>query len=261
MQAYNAKITTTPFYTEYFYSDTPILRGYQDKSRKKHPVSKRPKFILNFSRSALSFRRAKKRLRFAIACNISPAHDLAFWTFTFAPEFDTIAKNETLARDYFRRFMARFKRSTGLELKYVAIAELQKKSGRNAWHFHVLFFNLSFFPHVRMSSLWRAGYVFVVSRQTEISSVQHLIHYMSKYLSKNSDVGRSKKMFWGTRNLEKAKVQYDKPFDFSNWHLYSSSEVVHDQKTTYLLKSYYSKHAITNKTSNAYSHRKIQLSL
>jgi len=164
-----------------------------------------------------------------------------------------------LARHYFSAFIARLRRSTGLDLKYSAIAELQKKSGRNAWHFHVLFYNLPFFPHARMVQFWRAGFVFVSTRRTTISGVQHLINYMSKYLSKNTDVGRSKKLFWGSRNLSKPKVLYNKPFDFTDWSLYSSNEVVYDEKTTYIIKSYYNNHAISNKTTKTYPHRKVQL--
>lgn len=259
MQAYNAKLTISPYYVESLFSPSPILRGYQDKNRKKHIVSGPYKPIVNAPRSRYSYLRAKKRLRFAIASNIDTSNDLSFWSYTFSPIHDKIAKNETNARRYFRNFMQRLRRISGLDLKYVAIAEKQKKSGRNAWHFHVLFFNLTYYPHAKMSQIWNAGFVFVRSRETNIQSVQHLINYMSKYLTKDTDVGRSKKLFWGSRNLVKPLVLYDKPFDFSDWELYSSSEVVYDDKTTYLLKTYFHKHAISNKSSKTYPHRKVRL--
>jgi len=60
MQAYNDKITISPFYIEHLYSPSPILRGYQDKNRKKHIVSKSDRVVLNVSRSRFSYLRAKK---------------------------------------------------------------------------------------------------------------------------------------------------------------------------------------------------------
>lgn len=259
MQAYYDKITYTPFYLEHTHSSSPILRGYQDKNRRKKPVSSGYRPIYNNSRLHFSINRAKKRLRFTIASNISLSHDLAFWSYTFDPKFDKIAKNEVLAREYFRQFMKRMRRISNIDLRYIAIAEKQKKSGRNAWHFHVLFFNLPFYPHENMEAIWKAGFVFVTSKRTDIKSIQHLISYMSKYLSKDTDVGRSKKLFWTSRNLDKPTVLYDKHFDLSSWKLYSSNEVVALGKTTFILKNYFHANATTNKSTTIGAHRKVYL--
>lgn len=257
MRTYSTRLTITPWFIESFVSVSPVLTGYQDKTRSKFIVS-RTKPIVNVSRVASALSRARKRLRYTIASNIDVSSDLSFWTYTFNNENLTTAKHESQAREYFRQFMKRFQRSTHFSLKYVAIAELQKKNGRNAWHFHVLYFNLPFFPHDEMSKYWRGGFVFVSSRRANIESFQHLIIYMSKYLSKDTDIGRSKKLFWGSRGLKKPIIQYNKSFDFTDWTLYSSLEVVALDKPQYFIKTYYNNYAIRNNTKVT-THRTIYL--
>jgi len=243
MRQYHNKITETPYFVEHFFSYSPVLTGYQEKKKGVGFVST-PKPIVNESKQMKAINRARKKLRFTIASNIDTKHDLTFWTFTFDPKYDDVAKNETAAREYFHFFIKRFQRSTSFKLKYLAIAELQKKKGRNAWHFHVVFFNLSFYPHAEMARYWRAGFVFVSSKRTKIHSIQHMIIYLSKYLSKDTDVGRSKKLFWTSRGLNKPTVLLDKPFDFSHWVLYSVLDIEMLDKPQYQIKQYYNKYAI-----------------
>jgi len=246
IKSYKSRITYTPYFIEYFRSESEVLTGYKEKKRGTGYVS-RPKTIVNKDRLSRAISRARKKLRLTVASNIDNKHDLKFWTFTFDPKFDNTAKNEAAAREYFRQFMKRFQRITSFKLKYLAIAELQKKNGRNAWHFHVLFFNLGFYPHSEMSRYWRGGFVFVSTQRTRIQSIQHMIIYLSKYLSKDTDVGRSKKLFWTSRGLKKPTVIYNpQSFDFSDWVLYSDLEVEMLDKPQYIIQTYYNSYGIYN---------------
>lgn len=259
MQRYYDKFTITPNYIEYLHSNSPIYRGYSDSSRRKKPVSKGIRnFPSNRTRFSFALRRAKKRLRLAIASNVSNHAHCYFWTYTFATQPGNLEKNEVWCRSQFRVFMKKLQRQFNSKLKYVAIAELQKKNNRNAWHFHVLFFNLPFYPHSDMESLWSYGFVFVKDKSL-FQSLYHIIFYMSKYLSKHTDVGRSKKLFWGSRNLSKPVVVYDKPVDLSNFRLYSDLSIETDKKPLYTLKTYYANHAISHTTTKINPHRVIYI--
>ena len=256
MYSYTERIVVTPFYIERFLSNSPVIKGFQNPESSSFKARKI--CIDTSARFASAVARARRRLRLLVACNVTVSHDLAFWSFTFNDDHILIAKNEFQAREYFRQFMKRFQRNRTDSLKYVAIAEKQKKNGRNAWHFHVLFFNLPYYPHREMEKLWRGGFVFVTSRSTEIKSIQHLISYMSKYLSKDTDVGKSKKLYWCSRGLQKPQVLYDKSFDFSEWVLYSELEVEVLNRPQYKLQTYYNSYAIRDSTKTV-THRKISI--
>lgn len=254
MQAYFTKLTYTPYYVEMCTSSTPILRGFEQKK------SSSTSGFYSKDRHDFALRRAKKRLRFLISANVSHKDNLAFWSFTFSPKFDHIAKNEVSSRRYFSAFIKRLKRKYNLDIKYVAIAEKQKKNNRNAWHFHVLFFNLPYFPHDQMQDVWSAGFVFVTSRQNGINDVKHIISYMSKYLTKSADIARHKKLFWGSRNLEKPQILYDpQHFDFSQYILYSDINVVALDSTAFTIKTYFHNYAIANKSSTAVTRRTVHI--
>lgn len=254
--SYNDKYVHTPFYIEHYHSSTPIFRGF--RSRRRLSVSRVSQPTSTGPRRSFSLARSRRNLRYSISCNITVGTPLTFWTFTFNEEYKNIGASESASRLFFSRFMYTFKRKYFPDLKYCAIAELQKKNNRNVWHFHVLFLNLPFFPHDLISKHWRAGFVFVTKRRTEIKDIHHLISYMSKYLTKDTDVSKGKRLFWTSRNLTKPVTSYFSPLvDISDYILYSSTSIQYKDKTTYRIQIYNTKKYvhIFNSTSSPPTYR------
>jgi len=89
-------------------------------------------------------------------------------------------------------------------LKYAVVIEFQK---RGAIHFHVLFFNLPFIDHDKLSKLWRNGFIKI----NKIENVKNIGSYVTKYMSKDFDDSRlcGQKSYFTSRGLKKPFITYD----------------------------------------------------
>ena len=152
---YNARIKRAGDSLKVQFYENGIMRGYpKNKDSEKAQAIKDRAAYDPAARFAKTGRAAARRLYDYVQCNIKrhPDHNgkkqtFKFLTLTFREDVREIKD----ARREFRLFVKRLnyfftgdKKSTFL--KWVAVPELQKATGRNVWHFHALFFNLPFIP-------------------------------------------------------------------------------------------------------------------
>ena len=145
----------------------------------------------------LNTNRSKQRFMDLIETNITG--QCYFWTYTFKQDIKDLSE----ANYQFNKFIKRLKYQLDKPIKYVAVPELQKKYDRNVWHYHVIFFDIGRVDWSKMGSIWGLGYVYV--KRIEQNNGLAIAHYMSKYLTKASDVTHGKKKYFASRNLDRPK--------------------------------------------------------
>jgi len=144
--------------------------------------------------------RAKQMVKFLLQSNIAvhSAYTPQFATLTFAENITQLAE----ANPLFKKFTKRLEWDVGHKLQYLVVPEFQK---RGAVHYHEIFFNLPFISQNDFQSIWKYGYVFKKS----VKNSNHLINYVSKYLTKNNNNERYKKKFFTSRGLKRPEIIRD----------------------------------------------------
>jgi hypothetical protein len=129
----------------------------------------------NLSRARNKIRRVINANSFAYNCKP------IFVTYTFADNVQDIEKANKLFTEHIKRFNYYITKEKKSYLKYMTVIEFQK---RGAIHYHTLFFNLHYIPHLKneLSKLWGHGFVKVKT----IRNVHNVGAYVSKYLRKET---------------------------------------------------------------------------
>jgi hypothetical protein len=164
----------------------------------------------NGQRTERSFFRAQTRLKKLINCNADLASDELrprFVTLTFAENIVDIKRANFEHTKFIRKFNSYLKsKKFGCKLSYVAVIEFQK---RGAVHYHILFFNLPYFPNMYdvMEKLWGNGWV--ISKK--IDKVKNLGTYVCKYMTKNINDKRlyGQKCYFASMGLKKPREIYN----------------------------------------------------
>lgn len=190
----------------------PIQYGISIFQRKK----KKRNTLRTFEQNKKSAYRAVKSFRLLLSANgekafatIQGNERVVFVTLTFAEDITDI----TTANKLFTFFIKRFNYSKKINLKYIAVPEVQQKrkekSGLSVWHYHVIFFN---FPKVDntnylLSQYWKFGFNF----NNTVKSFIHLQRYLSKYFLKTFEYPNfvNKKRYFRSRNLLSPRVYRD----------------------------------------------------
>lgn len=126
------------------------------------------------------------------------AHDSKFLTLTFRDTQDFDITDLNVCNFYLRKFFRRLKYLFGVDIKYISVAEYQK---RGAVHYHVLI-NLPYFRKSELENLWGHGFVSISS----ISDSRHMASYLSKYLMKQLKPGEKRVIT--SRKLDRPTVVY-----------------------------------------------------
>lgn len=151
-------------------------------------------------------KRAKAKVRRLVDANLGKhKHHDKFITLTFAED----VKDRKIAMRAFDRFVKRLRYKFD-GFGYIAVTEIQDgkrredKIGRGVYHFHMLVFNIPFLDPIEFKEIWGQGYVDVKS----MHNYPDLAGYMSKYIGKDFQTGRSKyeKNYFTSRNLERPIV-------------------------------------------------------
>jgi hypothetical protein len=127
-----------------------------------------------------------------------------FITFTFKENITDL----TVANKEWTKFILRFNKRHFKHgyLKYVGVPEFQK---RGAVHYHVVFFNLPYMTKIYdvIRQSWGLGFTLVET----VKSTEHLINYVSKYLSKENFDQRlfGRKKYFASRGLFKPRTARD----------------------------------------------------
>jgi len=115
-----------------------------------------------------------------------------FVTLTYAKHIDELKE----ANRDFRLFIKRLNNRVSHALAYVCVPEWTKK---NRIHFHIVFFNLPFFPKEKLEETWGLGFT-----QIEIvKNIRNNAAYLAKYFSKSAKDPRlaGKKAFFASKGL------------------------------------------------------------
>lgn len=152
---YNARIKRAGDSIKVQFYENGVMVGYpKNKDSQKETAIKERAAYDPAERFAKTGRAAARRLYDLVQSNLKVHNDhngkkqtFKFLTLTFREDVRDIKD----ARREFRLFVKRLNYFfTGNKaetfLKWVAVPELQKATGRNVWHFHALFFNLPFIP-------------------------------------------------------------------------------------------------------------------
>lgn len=129
-----------------------------------------------------------------------------FLTLTFAENVLDLGVANKLFMRFVLKLNRKFFKNRSERLAYLAVPEFQK---RGAVHYHVLFFNLPYIENVydELNSLWGLGHLLYKA----LDSASDASWYMAKYMTKtlNDERFKSKKRYFGSRNLKRPFVSYD----------------------------------------------------
>lgn len=147
-----------------------------------------------------SITRSRQTLRRLV--NSNPDLD-KFLTLTFAENKTNVKEANRL----FKAFMTEFRRRSGLNFRYIAVIEFQK---RGAVHYHLVM-DTPFIDQAWLARLWGHGFI----KMKHIDSHRNMGGYISKYLNKKRFDKRlfSKKAFWSSRNVKRPIALLDKRID------------------------------------------------
>ena len=214
--AYNQRITqwnhktTVQMYKNPIYVSEPTVQnplqvtGNENKKKNTKP-RKKFKDMSDDEKEVSNHRRIlyfKKRVNYL--CDIAIHNNLnIFCTLTFkedVTEYEVAKKYWGL---FLQRLKYKLKTQYQVELKYIAVHELQKK--RNVYHFHFMS-NLPYIPQNELSQLWKYGFLHI----TKVPA--YSIRYSFKYIVKDviseqeHEVRDSSRKIYTSRNLEKPNV-------------------------------------------------------
>lgn len=159
-----------------------------------------------------SIYRTRTNIIDTINCNLTAY--TKFITFTFKES----VLDKSVALSHFSNFKKRFERVFGYKLKYLMVAERQKKRGlkennEGSYHFHMVCFNSCKIDFKKLKSCWKIGSVDI----KKIDSVYNIGRYIAKYISKdNIDCSLNDRLIYTSVGLKKPKVSKLSSFDCSN---------------------------------------------
>lgn len=152
-------------------------------TKRKHPrkVIRKPKNLRFIARRRPdNLKRLRKGFVRLVASNLNREAPPVFVTLTMA-QIVPIG----IAYEQFAHFRARLRRYLGIDFKYIAVPEFQK---RGAVHFHMLLWAGSLNKELMyerdnryLQRLWLLGFVDIMQTDGDIK----LAHYLGKYLSKS----------------------------------------------------------------------------
>lgn len=143
---------------------------------RKEDISKVERIKRDLANIQRSLNRTRQNIRRSINANVGR------WG-NERPKFVTLTFDENItehevANYKFMKFIQRLKYHTGVKVKYTAVIEYQH---RGAIHYHVVFYNLPYVPHEKLTEIWREGHVWI----NAIDDVDNLGAYVLKYVLKN----------------------------------------------------------------------------
>lgn len=140
----------------------------------------------------------RQRIRRLITANVGKRPPV-FLTLTFRQNVREIRE----ANAIFTNFIKRLKRYAQCNPRYLTVIEFQK---RGSIHYHALFFDLPFVDkNILEQKIWAHGYTNIQIVKKDLSKIQNLGAYISKYLQKNLIDQRlyKQKSYFTSRNLIK----------------------------------------------------------
>ena len=193
---YRCKVVTAGNKQQFFNYTKPQFRDYKT-IRSSYEKS------MDGDKRDDNLQRARNEMILKIDCNVTP--NSKFMTLTFAnPVLD---RKEAFAK--FKQFTKDFKKLFGYPLKYVLVAERQKKRGLKegndgSWHFHLVVFNERKLPFKDLKSIW-GKYGSIDIKKIDYS--HKLGVYMAKYLSKEV-MEINKKGYTSSQGLIHPTIEY-----------------------------------------------------
>lgn len=240
MVGYNQKIVRTNSYVEIWEYEKPIF--VQDKFieesdiviEKEHKKSKRKTFDeltteqqnKRLERMGKTRLDAKWKLLRIVDCNFDDK--TSFLTLTTKKNIEDRNEFTALLKTFIKRFNYHIFNTKKSKLKYLAVLERQK---RNAWHTHILLFNVPYIPHEKLLSLWTHGSVRI--NKVDVDSKDNRGRYVTKYFEKGIGQGLidnfGKNAYLSSRNLKKpeeTKVYLKEKLEFNESAVLFESEFV-----------------------------------
>ncbi|ATF26256.1 Rep protein [Brochothrix thermosphacta] len=238
MAGYNQKIVRTNSYVEIWEYEKPIFN--KDKfievsdSIIKKENSKRKTFdeltteeqnkrLERMSKTRLE---AKWKLLRLVDCNFDDK--TSFLTLTTKKNIEDRNEFTSLLKTFIKRFNYNIFNTKKSELKYLTVLERQK---RNAWHAHILLFEVPYIPHEKLLSLWGHGAVRI--NKVDVDSKENRGRYVTKYFEKG--IGQEllesfgKNAYLSSRNLlrpEETKVYLKDKLEFNESAILYETEYI-----------------------------------
>jgi hypothetical protein len=199
----NQKLIRAGNHFELSTNSRPTRYGYKRDTR-RHRRNKKSGVVT--LRSIWKTKRSVRLLLLANAYQYEKYKPI-FITFTFKDDVIDLKIAQKQFSKFIKRLNYKIFKTKYNNLKYLGVPEIQNKReikyGVGVWHFHIIFFNLPYLENIydEIYNIWGLGFTLV---QT-INDVNHLILYLSKYLTKDNMDSRlfGKKKYFPSRGLKK----------------------------------------------------------
>lgn len=224
MKFYNTVIYKSKNIQEYYFNLDSFTvydykrKGTQEKRRKFEELNTKEK-VESINKRERYYKEKKADIRRLIDCNYV-RYKSSFLTLTFKENLQDIEKANNIFTNFIRRFKRYLKKNNGIELKYIATWELQK---RGAIHYHIVLFNVPFVDKKYLQDeIWKQGFVKINRINSKVHEENRVADYLTKYFAKDLiEKVEYKKAYFSSKNLikpkeTKRKVDYDYMNDVLN---------------------------------------------
>lgn len=231
MKLYNTIIYKSKNIQEYYFNLDNFTaydykrKGIQEKRRKFEELNTKEK-VESINKRERYYKEKKADIRRLIDCNYV-RYKSSFLTLTFKENLQDIEKANAIFTNFIRRFKRYLKKNNGIELKYIATWELQK---RGAIHYHLVLFNVPFVDKNYLEhNIWKQGFVKINRISSKVHNENRVADYLTKYFAKDLiEKAEYKKAYFSSKNLNQPKETKRKvDYDYMN-------DVLNDEKIVYV---------------------------
>jgi len=179
---YNVKKIDSKLFDEYWVSNKPIRTGSkvmqkQDKPRRFEQLSCDEKYQ-SMLRKEKHYKNQRRYISRLISVNYE--EQTKFLTLTFKENITDVEITNPLFNQFTKRLRRYLdKQHSGVELKYIAVWERQK---RGAIHYHLVLFSFPYTQKKKLQEIW--GHGFVQVNQVDHENPHAIGNYISKYIAK-----------------------------------------------------------------------------
>lgn len=230
---YNKKIIRTSSYIEIWEYEKAIFTNRKPKefANESEPRKRRTFEELTEKEQRKRLQRmkqtrlnAKWKLLRLVDCNFND--NTSFLTLTTKENIQDRNKFKNLLKTFIKRFNYNIFQTKKNQLKYIAVLEKQK---RDAWHAHILLFDVPYIPHNQLLKLWGHGAVRI--NKVDVDSKDNRGRYVTKYFEKG--IGQEllenfgKHPYLSSNNLKQPIINTNYvPFDYK----FSNEEIVYESE-------------------------------
>lgn len=191
MPEYNVKVISTPYSSELYFYQTPVIYGFTGKRKTGSiiPLKEKNKESEEerLDKKANYYKNKAQYIRRLINMNFD--NQTKFLTLTFADDLESLEKTNYLLNKFIKRLNYRLTKKMKLSrVKYIATWEIQAKrklkTGKSVIHYHLVLFDFPFIPTNELQNIWKHGFIKINQIPNDVAKEKYG-SYVSKYFTKN----------------------------------------------------------------------------